>query len=490
MVRQHEEGHPAGNIGPSWEGSVRKVAQRTILVADDDASIRSLLKQLLSDEGYSVVEATTGTEVVEKVKDTNPDLVIMDVRMPELDGIEALSKLKVSSPKTSVLIMTAFGSSNNAIRAMELGAFDYITKPFELDKISHTVKRVIEYRDLTSEVQVLRDEISSLVQTERIVGNSPAMQEVYKTVGKVAKADATVLITGESGTGKELVAEALHYNSNRRSGPIVKVSCAALPETLLEAELFGHEKGSFTGAMTQRRGRFEMADKGTIFLDEIGEMSLPTQTKLLRVLQERKIERIGSSLPIKVDIRIICATNKDLQRQVEQQKFRDDLYYRLNVINIHMPPLRDRKEDIPALVEHFLAKHRYSATAQPAAISEEALKRLMEYDWPGNVRELENVVERAVVLSRGQIITSRELPFGEHDAGDHEEDGGDEVSVEKSFFKKSVAQFEKDLIMKALRDANGNRSKAAEMLGIYRRLLYAKIKEYGLEGYPPKGRAA
>jgi len=466
------------------------VAQRTILVADDDASIRSLLKQLLSDEGYSVVEATTGTEVVEKVKDTNPDLVIMDVRMPELDGIEALSKLKVSSPKTSVLIMTAFGSSNNAIRAMELGAFDYITKPFELDKISHTVRRVIEYRDLTSEVQVLRDEISSLVQTERIVGNSPAMQEVYKTVGKVAKADATVLITGESGTGKELVAEALHYNSNRRSGPIVKVSCAALPETLLEAELFGHEKGSFTGAMTQRRGRFEMADKGTIFLDEIGEMSLPMQTKLLRVLQERKIERVGSSLPIKVDIRIICATNKDLQRQVEQQRFRDDLFYRLNVINIHMPPLRDRKEDIPALVEHFLAKHRYSATAQPAAISEEALKRLMEYDWPGNVRELENVVERAVVLSRGQIITSRELPFGDHEGDGHEEEGGDEVSVEKSFFKKSVAQFEKDLIMKALRDATGNRSKAAEMLGIYRRLLYAKIKEYGLEGYPPKGRPA
>ena len=466
------------------------MAQRTILVADDDASIRSLLKQLLSDEGYSVVEATTGTEVVEKVKDTNPDLVIMDVRMPELDGIEALSKLKVSSPKTSVLIMTAFGSSNNAIRAMELGAFDYITKPFELDKISHTVRRVIEYRDLTSEVQVLRDEISSLVQTERIVGNSPAMQEVYKTVGKVAKADATVLTTGESGTGKELVAEALHYNSNRRSGPIVKVSCAALPETLLEAELFGHEKGSFTGAMTQRRGRFEMADKGTIFLDEIGEMSLPMQTKLLRVLQERKIERVGSSLPIKVDIRIICATNKDLQRQVEQQRFRDDLFYRLNVINIHMPPLRDRKEDIPALVEHFLAKHRYSATAQPAAISEEALKRLMEYDWPGNVRELENVVERAVVLSRGQIITSRELPFGDHEGDGHEEEGGDEVSVEKSFFKKSVAQFEKDLIMKALRDATGNRSKAAEMLGIYRRLLYAKIKEYGLEGYPPKGRPA
>jgi two-component system response regulator AtoC len=370
---------------------------------------------------------------------------------------------------------------------MQLGAFDYITKPFELDKIAHTVKRAFDYQDLAQEVEVLRDEISSLVQTERIVGNSPPMQEVYKTVGKVAKADATVLITGESGTGKELVAEALHLNSNRRSGPIVKVSCAALPETLLEAELFGHEKGSFTGAMTMRKGRFELADKGTVFLDEIAEMSLATQTKLLRVLQERKIERVGSSLPIKVDIRVICATNKDLQKLVEQNKFRDDLFYRLNVINIHMPPLRERKEDIPALVEHFLAKHRYSATAQPAAISEEALKRLTEYDWPGNVRELENVVERAVVLSRGQIITSRELPFGEHTDGEREDENED-VSAERSFFKKSVSQFEKDLIMKALKDAGGNRSKAAEMLGIYRRLLYAKIKEYGLEGFPPKSR--
>ena len=465
------------------------MAQKTILVADDDASIRSLLKQLLADEGFAVHEASTGIEVVDKVKESSPDLVIMDVRMPELDGIEALARLKSTNPKTAVLIMTAFGSSNAAIRAMELGAFDYITKPFELDKISHSVKRVLDYQDLTQEVEVLRDEISSLVQTERIVGNSPAMQEVYKTIGKVAKADATVLITGESGTGKELVAEALHFNSNRRSGPMVKVSCAALPETLLEAELFGHEKGSFTGAMTQRRGRFEMADKGTIFLDEIGEMTVPTQTKLLRVLQERKIERIGSNLPIKVDIRIVVATNKDLQKQVEQSKFRDDLYYRLNVINIHMPPLRDRKEDIPSLVEHFLAKHRYSATAQPAAISEEAIRRLMEYNWPGNVRELENVIERAVVLSRGQIITSRELPFGDHDAAEGEEGEGEaDAKGDSSFFKKSVAQFEKDLIMKALRDANGNRSKAAEMLGIYRRLLYAKIKEYGLEGYPPKGR--
>jgi two-component system response regulator AtoC len=324
------------------------------------------------------------------------------------------------------------------------------------------------------------------VQTERIVGNSPVMQEVYKTVGKVAKSDATVLISGESGTGKELVAEAIHYNSGRRSGPLVKVSCAALPETLLEAELFGHEKGSFTGALAMRKGRFELADKGTVFLDEIGEITPNVQTKLLRVLQEHIIERVGSSIAIKVDIRVICATNQDLSKLVESSKFREDLFYRLNVISIHMPPMRDRKEDVALLVEHFLAKHRYSATAQPAAISEEALNRLVAYDWPGNVRELENVIQRAVVLSRGQIITSRELPFG--DDGEEEREDAGEISAERSFFKKSVAQFERDLIMKALRDAGGNRSKAAEMLGIYRRLLYAKIKEYKLEGYPPKGR--
>ncbi|MEK7284255.1 MAG: sigma-54 dependent transcriptional regulator, partial [Chloroflexota bacterium] len=385
--------------------------RRSILVADDDPSIRSLLRQLLQEKGYAVNEAATGVEVIDKVKDGGPDLVIMDVRMPDLDGIDALSRVKAASPRTAVLMMTAFGSSNAAIRAMELGAFDCITKPFELDRISHTVGRVFEHQDLATEVEALRGEISSLVQTERIVGSSPAMQEVYKTVGKVAKSDATVLVTGESGTGKELVADTLHHNSSRRAGPLVKVSCAALPEALLEAELFGRDRGSSTGA-AERRGRFEMADKGTIFLDEIAGMSLPMQRKLLRVIQERKIERVGSAVPMKVDIRIICATSRDLQKMVDQTTFRDDLFYRLNVIHITMPPLRERKEDIPALVEHFLAKHRYSATAQPAAIGEEALRRLMEHDWPGNVRELENVIGRAVALSHGQVITSRELPFG------------------------------------------------------------------------------
>jgi len=386
------------------------VAQRTILVADDDASIRSLLKQLLSDEGYSVVEATTGTEVVEKVKDTNPDLVIMDVRMPELDGIEALSKLKVSSPKTSVLIMTAFGSSNNAIRAMELGAFDYITKPFELDKISHTVRRVIEYRDLTSEVQVLRDEISSLVQTERIVGNSPAMQEVYKTVGKVAKADATVLITGESGTGKELVAEALHYNSNRRSGPIVKVSCAALPETLLEAERFGHEKGSFTGAAERRLGRFELADAGTILLDEIGEMPASTQVKLLRVLEDKSFFRVGGTQPIKVDVRVIAATNKSVKEAVALGRFRDDLFYRLNVLSVYLTPLRERRSDIPLLVRTFVAEFAKTHARTFRGITPEAMQILVEADWPGNVRQLKNLIESMVVLAPEGEIRASDIP--------------------------------------------------------------------------------
>ncbi len=461
--------------------------QKQIVVADDDASIRSLLKQLLSDGGFIVAEASTGVEVVDKVKADRPDLVIMDIRMRELDGLEALSRIKAGSPQTAVLMMTAFGSSNVASRAMELGAFDCITKPLELDKIIHAVRRCLEYRELTQEVQALRREISSLAPTERIVGNSPVMQEVYTTIGKVAKTDATVLITGESGTGKELVAEAIHFNSNRRSGPLVKVSCVALPETLLEAELFGHEKGSLTGALAMRKGRFELADRGTIFVDEIGEITPGVQTKLFRVLQEHLIERVGSSVGIKVDTRVICATNQDLGKVVAQGKFREDLYYRLNVISIHMPPLRERKEDIPLLVEHFLAKHRYSATAQPAAISEEALSRLIAHDWPGNVRELEKAIQRAVVLSRGQITTSRELPFGD-DGEDEDGDDAGEISAERSFFKKSVARFEKDLIMKALRDAAGNRSKAAGMLGIYRRLLYAKIKEYKLEGYPPRSR--
>ena len=367
---------------------------------------------------------------------------------------------------------------------------------------------------MAKEVSALRLELGKQsAQRERIVGSSRPMLEIYKLIGKVAGSDASVLVSGESGTGKELVAEAIHRASPRNPHPLIKVSCAALPETLLETELFGHEKGSFTGAMTMRKGRFEIADKGTIFLDEIGEMTLGTQTKLLRILQEHEFERIGSNTPIKVDIRVIAATNRDLAEEVDRNRFREDLYYRLNVIHIHMPPLRDRKEDIPALVEHFLAKYRWSADAIPTTITEEALERLVAYDWPGNVRELENAIERAVVLSRGQPITVDQLPFdsqkaprgngrkpaasraGEaEDAGDGLEPvaaGGKRTDASGNGaatdngegtgpFKKRVSALERRLILEALERAGGNRTRAAEELGIYRRLLYAKMREYGL----------
>jgi two-component system response regulator AtoC len=410
--------------------------------------------------------------------------------------------------------MTAFGGSSTAIKAMEHGAYDYVTKPFDIDDLLATLRRVFDHADLSNEVSALRLELGkTAAERERIVGASKPMLEIFKLIGTVASSDATVLITGESGTGKELVAEALHRASVRNPHPLVKVSCAALPETLLETELFGHEKGSFTGAMAMRKGRFETANQGTIFLDEIGEMTLATQTKLLRILQEREFERIGSNTPIKIDIRVITATNRDLAAEVEAGRFREDLYYRLNVIHIHMPPLRERRDDIPALVEHFLVKYRHAPGAIPTTISEEALDRLVAHDWPGNVRELENAIERAVVLSRGNAITAAHLAFTQPisgnggkgrdtlsarrkgldaDAAELEERRetleADEGEAEAEFangngggtLKSQVSALERQLIAEALERAGGNRTQAAKELGIYRRLLYDKIKEYGL----------
>jgi two-component system response regulator AtoC len=497
---------------------------RSVLVVDDDADVRSLLTDLLKGDGYRVRTAKTGAEALAAVEKERPDLVMMDVKLPDQDGLVVLKELKREHSDLEVIVMTAFGGSSTAIKAMEQGAYDYVTKPFDIDDLLATLKRVFEHADMSSEVSALRLELGkSAAERERIVGNSRPMLEVYKLIGKVASSDATVLITGESGTGKELVAEALHRASKRNPHPLIKVSCAALPESLLETELFGHEKGSFTGAMTQRKGRFEMANKGTIFLDEIGEMTLGTQTKLLRILQEREFERIGSNTPIKIDIRVITATNRNLADEVEKSNFREDLYYRLNVIHIDMPPLRARKEDIPLLTEHFLVKYRYAPGAIPTTISEEALEHLMAYDWPGNVRELENAIERAVVLSRGNVITADHLPFGDvieaNDrarlsrnrrkaassngslAGSPEPErqpvaagrrgGGEgaegaetaengEGGAANGSFKAAVADLEKRLILDALERAGGNRSKAAEELGIYRRLLYAKLREYGL----------
>jgi two-component system response regulator AtoC len=378
-----------------------------ILVADDEESIRELFRDILEPEGATVQLVGSGTEALKAIDAEEPDLAIFDVRMPAPDGLALLQQLRSKSVDIPVLIVTAQDSSTATIEAMQRGAYDYIAKPFDPDEVLHVVQRAVEHRRLTRRVHALEQQVTRDPR-DIMIGRSAPMQQVYKMIGRVASSDATVLITGESGTGKELVAHVLHRTSLRREGPFIAVNCAALPETLLESELFGHEKGAFTGAMAQRKGRFEQANKGTIFLDEVGEMSASTQKKLLRVLQERTFERVGGNVAVKVDVRVIAATNRDLLHEVTTGSFRDDLYYRLNVINIHMPPLRERKDDIPLLVEHFLQKYRVRAGEQPR-ITEEAMQKLIDYDWPGNVRQLENSIERAAVLAQGKLVSSEYL---------------------------------------------------------------------------------
>jgi two-component system, NtrC family, response regulator AtoC len=441
------------------------------LIADDDPSIRTILRDFLEGEGYDVEETETGAGVLAAMSgksDAAPDLVLMDIRMPDKSGIEVLRE--ISKPSSNgdghapVIMMTAFGTSNVAIEAMQLGAYDYITKPFDLDDVLVTIERFFERKTLTEQVQHLSTRLGDRDPNEIIIGNSPAMQEVYKTVGRVARSDATVLITGETGTGKELVATVLHRSSSYRGGPLIKVNCAALPETLLESELFGHEKGAFTGAIAQRKGRFEMANKGTIFLDEVGEMSLSTQKKLLRVLQEREFERVGGSVTVKIDTRVISATNKILTQEIEASRFREDLYYRLNVIAIYLPPLRDRIEDIPLLAEHFLEKHRYQPNSGPSRISQQAMRQLMEYDWPGNVRQLENAIERATVLSQGGMITEEHIDLSGADSRRF-------VDVAQAIrkgtsLKDLLAGVEEQALTEALNQTDGDRVAAAALLRI------------------------
>ena len=453
---------------------------KVILIADDDATIRSLLETVFESEGYKVKEVTSGREVLPAINRERPDLMIMDVRMPGLSGIEVLEQMKRNNVDVPVLLMTAFGTSNLAIRAIQLGAYDYVTKPFDLDDLLLTVQRTLDHRALARRVKALDE--TPRDPMDNIIGNSQTMQAVYKTIGRVARSDATVLVTGESGTGKELVASALHVNSNRRSAPFIKVACASLTESLLESELFGHEQGAFTSASRMRKGRFEMADKGTIFLDEIGEMSLNTQKKLLRVLQEREFERVGSSTPIKVDTRIIAATNRNLKDEVTEGAFREDLYYRLNVISITLPPLRDRIDDIPLLTEHFLQKYRSDSPSNPPRMSEDALEKMLEYSWPGNVRELENVVHRAIILARGEVITSHHILLSGA-LGRAERRLDDDIAEKVAAglgLKEIVAEVERVAIQSALEQSDGNRSQAAKTLGIYRPLLYSKMKEYEL----------
>ncbi len=439
-----------------------------IVIADDDAALRGALRDLLTGEDYHVEEVASGDQLAGRFGNGAsgaPDLVLMDLVMPGKGGMDVLRELRQTlQPPLPVIVMTAHGSAKVAIEAIQLGAYDYVTKPFDLDDVLLTIQRYGEWRKLNDDVAVLASLLGRRDPEETLVGNSAPMQEIYKTVGKVARSDATVLISGETGTGKELVASIIHQTSPFARGPMVKVNCAALPESLLESELFGHEKGAFTGAIAQRKGRFEMANKGTIFLDEIGEMTLATQRKLLRVLQEREFERVGGSTTVKVDTRVIAATNRDLSEEVAEGRFREDLFYRLNVITLDLHPLRTRRDDIPPLVEHFLGKHRYSARSDPARISQSALDALRDYPWPGNVRELENVIERAVIFAAGGVIGEGHINF--KSAG-----GGIPINIQRRLregcgLEEILDEVEKKAVREALTLANGDELSAAEMLKV------------------------
>jgi two-component system response regulator HydG len=446
-----------------------------ILVVDDEESHRIMLRAVLQEEGYEVGEAADGPEAIRAVEQEPFDLILLDVRMATMDGIQALTEIRKLSPFVPVLMMTAYASVKTAVEALKAGAFEYLTKPLDIEELKILIEKALEHYHLREENLVLKERLGDRFDFSKIIGRSPKMKEVFDTLSLVAPTDATVLILGESGTGKELVANSIHHNSARASQPFIKVSCAALPEALLEGELFGHEKGAFTGAIARREGRFQLAHRGTIFLDEVGEMSMTTQTKLLRVLQEKEFEPLGSTRTVKVDVRVIAASNKDLEREVKEGRFREDLFYRLNVVPISLPPLRDRKEDIPGLAAHFFATYRDKNRKQLNDISGKAMDLLMRYDWPGNIRELENCIERAVILARGEIIAPADLPPVIQALSKDREIQG--LNLPSGI---SIQEVEKALILKTLEDTGGNRSRAAEILGINRRTLQIKLKEYGI----------
>jgi two-component system, NtrC family, response regulator AtoC len=402
-----------------------------------------------------------------------PDLALLDIRMPGTDGLSILRRAQDRGLDTSLVIMTAHGNSATAIEAMKLGAFDYVLKPIDFQMLLPQIERALDHRVLLKERKLARTKQRDVSDTGTIVGQSPAMQHIYKLIGQIAASDATVLVRGESGTGKELVVNAIHFNSARANGPLIKVNCAAIPEALLESELFGHEKGAFTNAVSRRIGRFEEADLGTLFLDEIGELTPPLQSKLLRVVQERSFERLGSNEPIRTDIRLVTATSRNLEEAVQEGDFREDLYYRLNVVTISLPPLRERRQDIPALVEYFLNRR-----GKKASITPQALAVLGEYGWPGNVRELENTIERAVVLARDGLVTDSEIELRATSC-DPVGSWSEQLPLEAGW-QANITRLEKSMLERALRQAGGNKSKAAEILGIHRRLLYEKLRTHRL----------
>ncbi len=447
-----------------------------ILIVDDEKSQRELLGGYLKKRGHAIHTAQHGQEALEILRQQAIDLVLTDMRMPELDGAELLKQIKALNPNIDVIMMTAYGSIEDATEAMKNGAVDYITKPVDLEQLDLTISRALEHKQLVSENKRLRQLVNERLSFEGIISTSPTMEQALNIAARVAPSPATVLITGESGTGKELVAKAIHYASNRRDQPFVAVNMAALSDNLVESELFGHEKGAFTGAQQQRQGRFETANHGTLFIDEVGDIPLNTQVKLLRVLQEQQIERIGSSTPFPINVRVLAATNQPLEERVKNGLFRQDLYYRLNVVKIHLPPLRQRREDIPVLADHFIRRYADQNQKQINGFSREAMDRLMKYDYPGNVRELENIIEQVVVLSRDEIIQVNDLPLNVQNAFQT-----DNHSLSNGTFKERVEAFEKKLISEALRKANGIQTRAADLLGMSERHLRYKLKKYNIQ---------
>jgi two-component system NtrC family response regulator len=447
------------------------------LIVDDEKVQLEMLGGFLVKQGYEATAAEDGQKALEKFKSGTFDLVLTDFRMPGMDGIQLLREVRRLQPQVLVVIMTAYGTVATAVAAMKEGAYDYLTKPIDLDELLLLIQRVEREVGLGQENLELKEQLREKFKVNFIVSASRQMEEALNLVGRVSQSHATVLILGESGTGKELVARAIHYSSPRADKPFVKVNCAALPENLLESELFGHEKGAFTGAVARRIGRFELADQGSIFLDEIGDLSPSLQMKLLRVLQEKEFERLGSNQTIRSAVRVIAATNRNLGEAIQKGTFREDLYYRLNVVTISLPPLRGRKEDIPLLVEHFLKKYNRENKKNVTSLSKEARDLLMRYDYPGNVRELENIVERAVVLCRGDTLTTQDLPInlreGKAEATLGRDRGGRSLP-------DTLDEIESQLILKALERSGGVQTKAAEELGISERVLRYKMKKYGI----------
>jgi two-component system response regulator HydG len=446
-----------------------------ILVVDDDQAHLTMLKTLLTGWGYEVNRADDGLKAIQKVHEQPFDLILMDIRMIKVSGLKALAEIKAYNPAIPVIIMTAYSSVETAVEALKKGAYDYLTKPLDFDELRLAMERAMDHSQLKEENRFLRESLGSHFDRGNIIGRSPSMVKLFETVAQVAASEATVLITGESGTGKELIAGAIHFNSPRKERPFIKMNCASVTETLLESELFGHEKGAFTGAYRRKEGRFYQADGGSLFLDEVGEMSLSMQVKLLRVLQEMEITRVGGEEVIKVDVRVIAATNKDLIQEIETGRFREDLYYRLNVINLSVPSLRDRKEDIPILAQHFLTVFADKNQKKIKGLTPQAMDRLLKYQWPGNVRELMNAVERAIVLSRSEYLDEEELALLGEPSRENAVPTGHEVLA-----NLPLDEVEKATIIKMLESTSGNKSEAARRLGITRKTLHKKLKKYGM----------